>query len=73
MGHGKVLGQPAWWSACRCHSWRPGITHLMCCHVDVALLAHDDMGQMLVLPGRRRGWLEQEPARQVRSQALVLG
>lgn len=65
-GHRKVLGQPGCWSTCCRCSRRPSITYLMCCCVDVALLAHDDMGQVLVLPGRRRRRLEQEPARQAK-------
>lgn len=38
-----------------------GCPHLVRCRVDVALLAHDDVGQMLVLPRRRRRRLNQEP------------
>lgn len=48
-------------------------THLMCCCVDVALLANDNVGQMLVLPGRCRGWLDQKPARQVRTSDAGAG
>lgn len=66
IGHRKVLGQPGCWSACCCHPWRPDVTHLMCRRVDVALLAHDDVGQVLVLPGRCWGWFEQEPAGQAK-------
>ena len=73
MGDRKVLGQPGRWSARCCRSRRPGVTHLMCCRVDVALLAHDDVGQVLVLAGRRRGRLEQEPAGQATRQGPVPG
>lgn len=49
-------------------------THLMCRRMDVALLAHDDVGQVLVLPGRCWGGLDQEPAGGGRRrQALELG
>lgn len=44
------------------------ITHLMCCCVDVALFIYDDVGQVLVLPGRRRRRLEQEPAGHMHAQ-----
>lgn len=45
----------------------------MCCCVDVALLINDNVGQMLVLPGRRRGRLDQKPARQVRTSDAGAG
>lgn len=48
-------------------------THLMCCCVDVALLTNDNVGQMLVLPGRCWGRLDQKPARQVRTSDSAAG